>query len=141
MSEASAPLLLDTCALIWIAEDALISEPAAEALNRSYRAGRPVYVSPISAWEVGMLISRGRLACLIKPQLWFRRLLDAPSLQLAEMSTDLLITSSSLPGMPPRDPADRIIAATVREFGYRLMTRDRLLLDYADQGHIQALIC
>ena len=88
-----------------------------------------------------MLISRGRLACLIKPQLWFRRLVDAPSLQLAEMSTDLLITSSFLPGTPPRDPADRIIAATVREFGYRLMTRDRLLLDYAEQGHIQALIC
>ncbi len=141
MSEASAPLLLDTCALIWIAEDALISEPAVEALNSSYRTGRPVYVSPISAWEVGMLISRGRLACLIKPQLWFRRLVDAPSLRLAEMSTDLLITSSFLPGTPPRDPADRIIAATVREFGYRLMTRDRLLLDYAEQGHIQALIC
>jgi PIN domain nuclease of toxin-antitoxin system len=141
MSEASAPLLLDTCALIWIAEDALISEPAVEALNGSYRMGRPVYVSPISAWEVGMLISRGRLACLIKPQLWFRRLVDAPSLQLAEMSTDLLITSSFLPGTPPRDPADRIIAATVREFGYMLMTRDRLLLDYAEQGHIQALIC
>ncbi len=141
MSEASAPLLLDTCALIWIAEDAMISEPAVEALNSSYRTGRPVYVSPISAWEVGMLISRGRLACLIKPQLWFRRLVDAPSLQLAEMSTDLLITSSFLPGTPPRDPADRIIAATVREFGYRLMTRDRLLLDYAEQGHIQALIC
>jgi PIN domain nuclease of toxin-antitoxin system len=141
MSEASAPLLLDTCALIWIAEDAVISEPAAEALNSSYRTGRPVYVSPISAWEVGMLISRGRLACLIKPQLWFRRLLDAPSLQLAEMSPDLLITSSFLPGTPPRDPADRIIAATVREFGYRLMTRDRLLLDYAEQGHIQVLIC
>jgi PIN domain nuclease of toxin-antitoxin system len=141
MSEASAPLLLDTCALIWIAEDAVISEPAAEALNSSYRTGRPVYVSPISAWEVGMLISRGRLACLIKPQLWFRRLLGAPTLQLADMSPDLLITSSFLPGTPPRDPADRIIAATVREFGYRLMTRDRLLLDYAEQGHIQALIC
>lgn len=141
MSEARAPLLLDTCALIWIVEDAVISEPATEALNSSYRGGRPVYVSPISAWEVGLLISRGRIACLIKPQLWFRRLLDAPSLQLAEMSTDLLITSSFLPGTPPRDPADRIIAATVREFGYRLMTRDRLLLDYAEQGHIQALVC
>ena len=141
MPETSGPLLLDTCALIWIAEDATISESAADALNQSHRARRPVYVSPISAWEVGMLISRGRLACLIKPELWFRRALDAPSLQLAEMSTDLLITSSFLPGIPPRDPADRIIAATVREFGYTLMTRDRLLLDYAEQGHIQALVC
>src|SRR5260370_8274339 len=110
MSEASAPLLLDTCALIWIAEDAMISEPAAEALNSSHRTGRPVYVSPISAWEVGRLISRGRLACLIKPQLWFRRLLDAPSLRLAEMSTGLSITPSFLPGPPPRDPAHPTIS-------------------------------
>jgi PIN domain nuclease of toxin-antitoxin system len=141
MPETGAPLLLDTCALIWIAEDATISEPATDALNKSYLSEQPVYVSPISAWEVGMLISRGRLACLMKPELWFRRLLGAPGLQLAEMSPDLLITSSFLPGTPPRDPADRIIAATVREFGYRLVTRDRSLLDYAEQGHIQALVC
>jgi PIN domain nuclease of toxin-antitoxin system len=140
MSEKGTPLLLDTCALIWVAEDA-ISKPAAEALSSSYRRGQPAYVSPISAWEVGMLISRGRLACLIKPELWFRRLLATSGLRLAEMSTDLLITSSFLPGTPPRDPADRIIAATVREFGYTLMTRDRPLLEYAEQGHIQALVC
>src|SRR5260370_17055962 len=112
MSEASAPLLLDTCALIWIAEDAMISEPAAEALNSSYRTGRPVYVSPISPWEGGMLISRGRLACLINPQLWFRRLVDAPSLQLAEMSTDSLTTASFLQGTPPPDPSYPIISPT-----------------------------
>jgi PIN domain nuclease of toxin-antitoxin system len=141
MPEGGAPLLLDTCALIWIAEDALLSDPATQALNTSHRSGQPIYVSPISAWEIGILISRGRLACLIKPELWFRRLLGMPGLRLASMSTDLLITSSFLPGIPPRDPADRIIAATVREFGYTLMTRDRVLLDYADQGHMQALIC
>ncbi len=141
MLELGVPLLLDTCAVIWIAEDEPISEPATEALNGSYRDGQPVYVSPITAWEVGLLISRGRLACLINPQLWFRRLFDGRKLHLAGMSPDLLISSSFLPGRAPRDPADRIIAATVREFGYTLVTRDRLLLDYAEQGHIQALIC
>jgi PIN domain nuclease of toxin-antitoxin system len=62
-------------------------------------------------------------------------------MQLADMSPDLLISSSFLPGAPPRDPADRIIAATAREYGYVLVTRDRLLLEYAEQGHIQALVC
>ena len=57
------------------------------------------------------------------------------------MPPELLILSSFLPGSPPRDPADRILAATAREFGYVLMTRDRLLLDYADQGHVRALSC
>ena len=32
-------------------------------------------------------------------------------------------------------------AATAREFGYRLMTRDRPLLQYAEQGYVQALQC
>jgi PIN domain nuclease of toxin-antitoxin system len=88
-----------------------------------------------------LLNSRGRLALLIKPQLWFQRLLEVLSFRLADMSPQLLIASSFLPGIPPRDPADRIIAATAREYGYRLVTRDRLLLAYAEQGHIQAVIC
>jgi PIN domain nuclease of toxin-antitoxin system len=75
------------------------------------------------------------------PQRWFERLLQAPGLQLADMPPDLLIASSFLPGTPPRDPADRIIVTTAREYGYKLVTRDRPLLDYAEQGHIQAILC
>lgn len=78
---------------------------------------------------------------IVTPQLWFARLLDVSNLRLADMSPDLLIASSFLPGEPPRDPADRIIAATAREYGYTLVTRDRLLLNYAEQGHIQAVCC
>ncbi len=141
MPAAEQPLLLDTCAVIWVAEDEPISDAAAEALDRAHQADALVYVSPITAWEVGLLIARGRLALLIKPQLWFQRMLEVPNMQLADMSPDLLISSSFLPGAPPRDPADRIIAATAREYGYVLVTRDRLLLEYAEQGHIQALVC
>ena len=35
----------------------------------------------------------------------------------------------------------RIIAATAREYGYTVMTRDRALLDYAAQGYLSALAC
>jgi PIN domain nuclease of toxin-antitoxin system len=136
-----APLLLDTCAVIWIAEDQAIAGTAALALDQAHAADQFVYVSPITAWEVGLLVARGRLTSIIKPQLWFERVLDVPNMRLADMSPDLLISSSFLPGDPPRDPADRIIAATAREFGYTLMTRDRLLLAYAEQGHIQAVGC
>ena len=137
MIERAPLLLLDTCALIWIAEDDPISAAAVQALNGAHRAGQPVYVSPISAWEVGLLTARGRLDCLMKPQLWFQRLIDGATLRLADMSPEILISSSFLPGTPPRDPADRIIAATVREFGYTVVTTDRILLDYAEQGHMQ----
>jgi PIN domain nuclease of toxin-antitoxin system len=141
MPDVPAPLLLDTCAVIWVAEDQPISERAALALDEAHAADQFVYVSPITAWEVGLLVARGRLTTIIKPQLWFERLLDVPNVRLADMSPDLLISSSFLPGEPPSDPADRIVAATAREYGYTLMTRDRLLLDYAEQGHIQAVCC
>jgi PIN domain nuclease of toxin-antitoxin system len=141
MPDVPAPLLLDTCAVIWVAEDQPITERAALALDEAHAADQFVYVSPITAWEVGLLVARGRLTTIIKPQLWFERLLDVPNVRLADMSPDLLISSSFLPGEPPRDPADRIVAATAREYGYTLMTRDRLLLDYAEQGHIQAVCC
>ncbi len=135
------PLLLDSCAVIWVAEDQPISQSAALALDEAHAADQFVYVSPITAWEVGLLVARGRLTMIVKPQLWFGRLLDIANMRLADMSPDLLIASSFLPGEPPRDPADRIIAATAREYGYTLVTRDRLLLNYAEQGHIQAVCC
>ena len=137
----NAALLLDTCAAIWLAEAQVLAEEARLVLEESYDTGAPVFVSPITAWEVGILTSRGRLSLLIKPQLWFERLLDVLNFRLAEMSPEVLIASSFLPGRPPRDPADRVLAATAREFGYMLVTRDRPLLDYADQGHMRALAC
>lgn len=55
--------------------------------------------------------------------------------------TDLLIAASFLPGKPPRDPVDRIIAATARDYGATLITRDRALLDYGENGHIRVVAC
>jgi PIN domain nuclease of toxin-antitoxin system len=135
------PLLLDTCAAIWIAHNQPILPDAAEAMHAAYRAGLPTYVSPITAWEVGQLVSRGRLNLVATPQRWFQRLLDVPGIRLAEMSPDILISSSFLPGGPPRDPADRILAATARDLGASLVTRDRPLLDYGKAGHIGVLAC
>lgn len=133
-------ILLDTCALIWVVDDT-ISEAAAEALNAVSQAGLAVHISPISAWELGLLAARGRLASKMTPLRLFRHMLEIPHVQLAEMSPEILILSSFLPGTPPRDPADRILAATAREFGLTLMTRDKTLLEYAEQGHIRALAC
>ena len=59
----------------------------------------------------------------------------------ADMPPSVLIASCYLPHSPLRDPADRIIAATARRFGYRIMTRDRPLLDYAEAGHLSAIAC
>jgi PIN domain nuclease of toxin-antitoxin system len=135
------PLLWDTCAAIWIYEQARLSQTALDAMGAAHRQGVPSYVSPISAWEVGMLAAHGRLQLLIRPERWFANLFDVPGVRLAELSPELLIGSSYLPGKPPKDPADRIIAATARELGATLLTRDRALLDYGAQGHMNVVEC
>jgi PIN domain nuclease of toxin-antitoxin system len=137
----TSPLLLDTCAVIWLANDEPISKGAREALARALQSDEPVYVSPISALEVGLLAARGRIRLQLPVEKWFGFFLDSPGVQLADMSASILIASSFLPGKIPGDPTDRIIAATAREYGYRILTRDRALLAYAESGNCRALAC
>lgn len=136
-----SPLLLDTCAAIWLSTDQPVSNDAREAVRQAYGQKESIYVSPITAWEIGLLVARGRMNLLSKPEAWFERLLAAPGLELADMPPDVLIASSFLPASDLRDPADRILAATAREYGYTIVTRDRPLLQYGAQGHIRTLAC
>jgi PIN domain nuclease of toxin-antitoxin system len=135
------PLLLDTHAAIWIVEDQPIAARATEAMAAAYRAGSTVFVSAISGWEIGLLVSRNRLSVVARPERWFQRLLTVPGVQLADLTPDILIASSFLPGTPPRDPADRIILATARDLGATLITRDRLLLEYGEDGQVSTIPC
>lgn len=135
------PLLLDTHAAIWITEDRPLASAAVAALDAAYQAGSLVLVSAITAWEVGLLVARNRIRLVAKPEHWFQRLLAIPGIRLAELSPDILIASSFLPGEPPRDPADRILLATARDVGATLITRDRLLLRYGEEGQVSTIAC
>jgi PIN domain nuclease of toxin-antitoxin system len=141
MSEAAPTLLLDTHTAIWLTENQPIASTAVEAIDAVYQSGGMLLVSPITAWEVGLLVSRNRLSLVAKPERWFQRVLAIPGVRLADLSPDILIASSFLPGEPPRDPADRILLATAREFGARLVTRDRLLLRYGEDGQVSTVAC
>ena len=133
------PILLDTCALLFIARSEL-REPAQKALDEADARDEGIFVSPITAWEIGLLVWKGRLRLALEPDRWFREALE-DKVRLALLSPEVLVASSFLPGPPLRDPADRIIAATARAGGYRLMTRDRLLLGFADAGHALSIPC
>lgn len=88
-----------------------------------------------------MLGSKGRLKSVLTPQRWFERLQTTPGIELCELTPEVLIAASYLPGKLHRDPADRIIAATAREYGYTVVTRDAALLDYGKQGYLSVLAC
>ena len=135
------PLLLDTHAAIWIIRNEPLAPRAEAALNSAHQAAGRVFVSAITAWEVGLLVSRNRLNLLMTPEQWFARLLSIPGVQLADLAPRILIASSFLPGNPPRDPADRIILATARDIDATLITRDGLLLKYAQAGQVSVIAC
>jgi PIN domain nuclease of toxin-antitoxin system len=134
------PFLLDTCAALWIVAR-VGSQKAVDALADAGRNGLVTYVSPITAWEVGLLARKGRFRSQYTPQRWFEVLMRTPGTALTELSPQILLESSFLPGEFHSDPADRIIAATARQHGYTVMTRDRDILDYAQAGHLSAISC
>ena len=136
-------LLIDTCALIWLVNsDDQASFGAVETtLNAAYIEGTPVYMSPISVWEIAMLAAKGRLPIAMTPRAWIDQLINRSGLLWAQMPVDVLLASNALPADPHGDPADRIIIATAREYGLRVVTRDQKILDYAEKGHVMALAC
>ena len=136
---AERPILLDTCAALWMV-DSLLKPAAREELRAALSARMPVLVSPITAWEIGILVVKSRITLAAPPLTWFDALLES-GIQLAELSPEVLVAATELRAPQLRDPADRIIAATARRYGYRLMTRDRPLLTFAASGQVAAIPC
>jgi PIN domain nuclease of toxin-antitoxin system len=138
----SGRLLLDTCAVIWMATDEnQMSRDARQALDEAFFADLAVGVSPITAWELGLLGRSGRLPAPIQPARLFERFASAEGIRLEALTPAILIDSSFLPGEFHNDPADRIIVATARTLELTVVTRDRAILDYARQGYVLALPC
>ena len=133
-------LLLDTNAVIFTLEG-MLKPAAAVLLTEMFQAGEDVLLSPITGWEMGLLFSRGRLRAPVQPRQYLHRVTSLPGVAMAHLTAEILMESSFLPGNPPRDPADRIIAATARELGLQVMTRDAALLAYARQGYLSAVEC
>jgi PIN domain nuclease of toxin-antitoxin system len=131
-------LLLDTHVLIWWANGEGLSGETqrlvAEALSR-----REVAVSTVNAWEIATLSAKGRVAFLPDAAGWWRRLQSAPGLTVLDLDPMAAIASQSLPEPFHADPADRFLVAMARARAMKLLTRDRLILDYAARGHVEAI--
>jgi PIN domain nuclease of toxin-antitoxin system len=61
---------------------------------------------------------------------WLDSAMSAEGLFIAELTGDILMESCELPPPFHGDPADQMIAATVRHHKGRLITKDRKLTDY-----------
>ncbi len=98
-----------------------------------------IYISAISVWEVATLEAKGRLTLSMDCRTWVDRALDAPGVQFAPLSPSIAVDSTRLPEGMHSDPADRILVATARSMNGTLVTRDRMILNYAASGHVRVL--
>lgn len=84
-------------------------------------------MSPISAWELALLIVRGRLHVDTTPDAWVREALQATPLREAPVSHEIALRSRSV-ALPHPDPADRFLVATAKVYELTLLTADARLL-------------
>jgi PIN domain nuclease of toxin-antitoxin system len=133
-------LLLDTHAILWLDNGDPLSAAAHEAIRRAVPAGG-VLVSPASAWEIGLLVSKGRLTLDLDPVAWFQRFLRVAGIRLTPLTIEIAAGCSFLPEPFHGDPADRVLVTTARERDVPLVTRDRRLLDFAATGVIRTIPC
>ncbi len=136
----SERLLLDTHVLMWLGfgEEERRLRPARRELDAA-RASGQMHVSAYSGWEIGMLVSKGRVHLDGPVDLWFDRALSRPGMRVLDVTPDIAIEAAMLSGSPPADPADRMLIATARRRGLTLVTADRQILEYAERGHMQVI--
>jgi len=120
-------LLLDTHIWLWsLLEPARLSRRVAQALEDE---GNELWLSPISVWELLVLVEKGRVKLEQGAEQWIAAAMQSAALKEAPITHEVALETRQMV-LPHRDPADRFLAATARVFGLTLVTADR---------HLQAL--
>lgn len=120
-------IVLDTHAWLWLClEPRTLSTAATGAIRRAV-AGGGLAIASISLWEVAMMLARGRVIPQGTPEAWLRALIDRSGVVVKEITPTIAALATHLPADFPGDPADRLIAATARAEGLRLVSRDTRL--------------
>ncbi len=138
-------LLLDSHALLWLVNDAPVRPGVLDAIEDA-QALRNLYVSPITAWELGTaeLKRSNRPGLGMPPADWFRQALRQTGARLATITPAIAAEVASVPAIYGRaDPGDCFMIATARLRRLHLVTRDAALLKLAATrpDYLQALPC
>ncbi len=116
-------LILDTHVAVWITTDkSQLSEEAASELRRATRANRQLAISASTLWEIAATASKGTMR-ISRPLPEYLRYLEQAFVVLP-LTSAIAVQALSFERLP-RDPNDRIIAASAVVHGATLITADR----------------
>ena len=119
-------IVLDTHVWVWWNSDPTkLSTAARTAIEEADQ----LCVSPISCWEVSMLVAKGRLGLDRDVLTWVREALTAGVVHLVPISPDIAVSAGALDNFHG-DPADRLIVATTLALGGALVTKDGKIQEY-----------
>lgn len=122
-------ILLDTHIWIWwIQEHPALPKSLRDRLEAEQATG--ICVSVFSCWEVAMLASQQRIRLPIATLEWLEAALTRPGTRLLDLTPEITVESTQLPGTFHRDPADQIIVATARIHDLALVTLDAKIRSY-----------
>lgn len=124
-------IVLDTHTLVWwVSGDPLLSKRARTAIEREQPDG-DIIVSSISAWEIAMLVERGKLVLSMDVASWLSTVAQIDAVHFLPVDVEVATKSVDLPGDFHKDPADRMIVATARKLAVPLVTKDDKIRAYA----------
>ena len=120
-------LLLDTNVLIWAASDP--DRIAATTRELLVDGTNEVFASVISAWEIAIKQSIGKLDLPKPAEQWVPDVIRRSGFEIAELDLAAALRVRGLP-WHHRDPFDRFLIAQASEYGYTLVTGDESLAAY-----------
>ncbi len=119
-------MILDTCALLWLASgDRKLSRATLKEIN----AAAAVHVSAISGFEITIKAVRGRLTLPVAPQEWFDQVVEHHGLTVLPLELEVCITAAQLPPIHD-DPCDRFIIAAALLHDLTVVTADAQFAKY-----------
>jgi PIN domain nuclease of toxin-antitoxin system len=119
--------LLDTHVLVWLASDpSQLSRAAVRAIENDSGA---LHISVVSAWEIALLVKRGRLELPLPSSEFVSRAIRHHGLTEWPLERRVVERAVALPDIHS-DPFDRILIAECLERGGVLVSRDAALSRY-----------